>query len=128
MSSNTTEITVRSTLLDGTVLHGRFKIKTRLSNRDSLKLDEIRRSLLGEKSDMANENINGLASVLAKIAVNVVESPSWWKDSNNGLDLEEQGPVMDVFEAVLKAEKDYADDLKKKAEAAKSVLEPELAK
>jgi hypothetical protein len=128
MSSNTTEITVRSTLLDGTVLHGRFKIKTRLSNRDSLKLDEIRRSLLGEKSDMANENINGLASVLAKIAVNVVESPSWWKDSNNGLDLDEQGPVMDVFEAVLKAEKDYADDLKKKAEAAKSVLEPELAK
>ena len=128
MATPTTEITVRTTLIDGSVLHGRFKIKLRLSNRDSIKLDEIRRSLLGDRSDLASEGVNGLATVLAKIATHVLESPSWWTASNNGLDLEEQGPVLDIYEAIIKAEKEYTQELSKKAEDAKKLLEPEIQK
>jgi len=128
MSSPTTEITVKTTLSDGTVLHGRFKIKTRLSNRDSLKLDEIRRSLLGDRSDMAAEGVNGLATVLSKIWVHTIDSPSWWQSAGNGLDFEDQGPIMDVFEAVVEAERQYSQELAKKAEEARKLLEPEIQK
>lgn len=119
---NTKEFTVTSNCADGTILKGKFVAKMRLSHRDNLKMDGFRRQLLGDKPEAAGDEAQGTATVFAKLWTHITDAPSWWKDSGNGLDLEDGAPVMDVFNALVALEKETLEDLKKKAEEARADL------
>jgi hypothetical protein len=103
-------------------LKGKFKVKTRLSFRERLRMDEIRRSLLGPSSTEASMEANGIASALAKVQVHLIESPSWWKTNSNGLDFEDPNVVLTVFEELNKAEDAYLKGLKKEGDEAREEL------
>ena len=75
----------------GLKFNGVFKAKAYLSNRETLKQDEIRRNVLGVNSVEASEYEAGMAGAIAYLAVRLTDSPEWWRKTNNGLDTEVAG-------------------------------------
>lgn len=105
---------------------GVFKAVPRLSHRDNLRRDQLRRDLLGGKAEDASSDAINVALVFSKIWVHLVEAPSWWKDSKNGVDLLDETPVAAVYDNVTRIEREAIEALQKKTEAAKEVLAPEV--
>lgn len=110
---------------DGETLRGKFKVKVRLSFRERLRMDELRRSLLGDKSTEASAEANGVASALAKIQIHLLEGPSWWKDNGNGLEFEDPNVVLMVLEGLDKVEEEHMAKLKKEGAEARENLAKE---
>jgi hypothetical protein len=107
-----------------TPYRGEFTVKTKLSWREMIKEDEIRRSVLGFNAAEAGELAARGAQFSAYLVVRVTEAPDWWKKSNNGLDSEDINLLSKVYDAVSeKIEAEYkrvADE----AEKAKQDLKP----
>lgn len=106
----------------GEVLRGNFKVKTRLSWRDQLTRERIRLELLGPLADKANGRALSQSDCVSELAVRVVEAPDWWKNADNGLDLQDDAVVVEVYNAAIKAEADTIADLKISGESAKKEL------
>lgn len=101
---------------------GRFIVKTRLSHRDHLLQDSVRRSLLGTTPGDPAGRAASSAEIFSQLSVRIVESPSWWKDADNGTELFDDAPVTAVYNAAIKAEKDAVAALTAKGEQAQKDL------
>ena len=108
----------------GETFKGVFKVKPRLSHRDTLLQDQMRRDLLGPKAEAAGQAAVANSLVFSKIWAHLVEAPSWWKDAGNGVDLYDEAPVVAVFDQIGKVEKEAIDSLKKAGEKAAEELKP----
>lgn len=108
----------------GETWRGIFKAKPRLSHRDTLLQDQMRRDLLGPKAVEAGQSAQASAMVFSKIWVHLTEAPNWWKDAANGVDLLDEAPVVAVFDAITKMEKEATEKVKKEAEKAAEDLKP----
>lgn len=107
---------------------GVFKIRPRLSHRDTLLRDQFRRELLGQGGDAADANAQNIAEVFSKIWAHTIEAPIYWKDSNRGLDLLDEAPVVAIYKAIVEKEKEFVDALKKAGEEAAKDLKPSKSK
>jgi hypothetical protein len=107
----------------GEKFEGKFKVRTRLSFRDQLRRDEIRRTILGVGADAAYARASSAADMFGELSVRVIESPTWWKNADNGLDLADDNVLSEVYKKALKAEKDLVDSLTKQGEQAKKDLQ-----
>lgn len=112
----------------GEQYRGTFKVKIRLSHRDTLKMNGFRRDLLGGNADGNSMDAVATAQVFSKVWTHIVDAPSWWKDSGNGLDLQDEEPVMELLKCIQEFEKEAGDALKKKGEEARKELQEELKK
>lgn len=101
---------------------GSFKMKTRLSHRDQLRLDQIRRDLLGPNPDGASPRAQNQAEVFSFIAVHLLDAPMWWKSNDNGLDLQDDNVVAEVYAQITKAKSDAIEKLKKAASEAEVTI------
>jgi hypothetical protein len=113
----------------GEMFIGKFTVKTRLSHFDQLKRDEARRSLLGPSpvGQKPNEQAMITAEVFSQLAIRIVQAPSWWTDSNNGIDMMDSDPVTKVYETTMTAVKEEEDRLKAEAKKAEEELRGPLA-
>lgn len=102
----------------GKTWKGLFKTKLRLSHRDQLKQDEIRRELLGKNAEHASERSKNQAEIFAFVAIHLISAPSWWDSNDGGLDLEDDNVVSEVFAGIAKAKTDAAKKLQEEAEGA----------
>lgn len=109
----------------GETFKGVFKVKTRLSHRDTLLQDQMRRDLLGPKAEAAGQAAVANSLIFSKIWAHLIEAPSWWKDSGNGVDLFDEKPVVAVFDQIVKLEKDAIESVKKAGEKAAEELKKE---
>lgn len=107
-------------------LVGKFRVKKKLSYRDILQMDSTRRQLLGPQGGEADGLASVIASGIAKIRTHVIDAPSWWKGSNEGLDFEDVAVVLAIVSEINKVENDYYDGLKKSAEEAEAKLKEGL--
>ncbi len=89
--------------LTGDFYRGVFKIRTRLSHRDALRRDQIRRELLGSSPEAASPRAVSIADVMSELAVRVIEAPSFWTSNGDGLDLPDDAPVAEVYKKTLEA-------------------------
>lgn len=105
---------------------GEFKARKFLSNRQQLERDRILRSLLGTDPQFSLQIDR--AAKLADVAVGIVESPEFWKESAGGLDLVDDNLLEAVHEHLSTVQKDAREAVKKKAEAAKEALKEDLKK
>lgn len=103
-------------------LRGKFKVKTNLSYRDLLNMDAMRRQLLGSQGGDPSDVASLISSGLAKIRTHVVESPSWWRDADNGLEFDDVGVILAVLNEVTKAEAEAAKELQDAANKASEAL------
>lgn len=102
---------------------GLFKVKTRLSHRDHLNRDRIRREMLGPNPQGVSPRADSIAEIFSQLSVRIVDAPSWWKDQGGGMDLADDNVVAKVYDEAMKAEADLAKSLKEKADLAKKALE-----
>lgn len=106
---------------------GKFKVRTRLSFRDQLRRDEIRRTLLGVDPSSASERADSASVMLSELSVRVIEAPSWWTNAEAGLELADDNVLREVYLAAIKAEKDLIASVTKKGEEAQADLQKAAA-
>ena len=110
----------------GETFKGVFKAVPRLSHRDNLRRDQLRRDLLGGKPEDASPDAMNVSLVFSKIWVHLVEAPSWWKDSGNGVNLLDEAPVAAVYDNVARIEREAIEAVQKKSQEASEAVKEEL--
>jgi len=108
--------------ITGELVRGAFKVKTRLSWRDQLARERIRLDLLGPLAAQASVRAREQADLVSELAVRIVEAPQFWKEADNGLDLQDDAIMVEVFNEAIKAEAEAIAALKKLGEEAKVEL------
>jgi hypothetical protein len=105
---------------------GKFKCKLRLSHRDTLAKDNLRRQLLGGSPELATERASSLAFIASELSVRLVDAPAWWKAADNGLDLADDNVMAEVYSNCVRLERELFDKTHKKAEDASDELKKKL--
>jgi hypothetical protein len=101
----------------GKQFKGVFQAKERLTMRDRLDRDILRRNLLNNAPDEAvGPAAKSVALVLSEINIRLTKFPDWWTTSDNGLELEDENVVMEVYTACKKIEDDAKEALIKDAD------------
>lgn len=109
----------------GETFRGTFKAKPRLSHRDTLLQDQMRRDLLGPKAEAAGQVAVANSLVFSKVWAHLTDAPSWWRDAGNGVDLFDESPVVAVYDNIVRIEKEAMDAVRKAGEKAAEVLKAE---
>lgn len=105
---------------------GKFKCKLRLSHRDTLTKDNLRRQLLGDSPELATERAASLAFIASELSVRLMDAPPWWKASDNGLELADDNVMAEVYANCVRLEKDLYDKTHKKVDQAAEDLKKKL--
>lgn len=106
----------------GKAFKGLFKTKIRLSHRDNLRMDEIRRELLGKGAEYPSPRAVNASEIFSMLAIHLIEVPQWWKMEGDGLDLEDDNVVAEVYGRVVEAKAEALKKLKEEGEAARKEL------
>lgn len=101
---------------------GEFRAKKRLSHRDHLRKDQVRRELLGGQAGVATERANTTAMVLSELSVRLTKWEAWWDVCGRGLDLEDDNVIGVMYDKVMEIEAEATDAKKKAAEKARDEL------
>lgn len=107
----------------GTEYVGSFKVKPILHQADQLARDAAVRDILGSRASDANPRAVSAAFIIAEIQIRSIETPNFWKESKNGLTLYDEAPMTAAYDKIQEIEKQWREDVKKKADAARTVLE-----
>ncbi len=116
--------------ISGNDYNGLFTAKTKLSYREMIGQDALRRQILGPDPKNALAEVWEHASLSSYLSFHVTDAPDWWKQSNGGLDgvvgtdLNVLTTVFNTIAAAIEKEikahaKDAEDAQKKLADAAK---------
>jgi hypothetical protein len=106
---------------------GDFRAKIRLSRRDIITRDRIRREMLGSANGSVEQHAMELATAYAELKVRITDAPPWFLENDYGLDMEDESPMANVYQKALLIENDEikrkikeaetkAADMKKEAE------------
>lgn len=87
-------------------LRGKFSCKTKLSYREMLEQDAIRRQLLGPAGGEPDPVVALISGAVAKIRVHCSETPSWWKENGQGMDFDDINILLAVLNEVNRVEKE----------------------
>ena len=112
----------------GEIWTGDFRAKKRLSHRDNLKKDAVRRELLGAQPGTPTDRALSTAMILSELSVRLLKAPKWWTEKGEGMDLEDDNIIGTVFDEAMKVEREAQEALKKKAADAQAELRKEAAK
>lgn len=106
---------------------GTFRAKKRLSHRDHLRKDSLRREFLGSQPGTPTDRALSTAMILSELAVRLTKSPSWWIEMGGGLDLSDDNVIGVLFDEVMKIEREAAEEKKKAAATALEEMKKEAA-
>ena len=101
---------------------GDFRAVKFLTHRQQLLLDQRRRDILGNNSESASPRAQNQAHILASVFVRITEAPTWWKESNSGLDLIDDNVLIEVFENAMRIENETVSEIRAKAERAQESI------
>lgn len=104
---------------------GDFSSKQRLSHRDQMQKDVLKRGLVGADAQNASQDTLVRAEMFAHLSVSLQKAPSWWRENGNGLDLFDDNVLLAVYDKVVTEQAAVIDGIKKKGEAAKEALREE---
>src|SRR3954464_14974506 len=87
----------------GDTFKGKFKFRTRLSHRDRMNIDILRRQYLGAQPEgaVASPRATQQAMIFSELDIRCIEAPSWWTTASNGQDLYDDDVVGAVFDAAF---------------------------
>lgn len=106
---------------------GEFRAKKRLSHRDQLLKDQVRRELLGGQAGQPTERALSTSMILSELRVRLTKFPAWWTETGLGLDLDDDNVIGEMYDKALSIEQEAIDAKKKKAEAVQEKLREEQA-
>jgi hypothetical protein len=106
----------------GETFNWSFTAKRRLSIRDRITKDSIRRQLVGERPETAEPATIMRAEMLAQLQVSLTVSPKAWRDAGNGLDLFDDNVIIAVYEKVMEEQNKAVEQAEKAGDDAKEKL------
>lgn len=104
----------------GRIFIGDFTVKLSLTRADRFKADQLRREILGSSPD-GQEPLPAMqteAFILGQLSVRIIKAPTWWEESNNGLELEDYNVIITLYDKVLELEEKKRKEIKKESEKA----------
>ncbi len=105
---------------------GTFEAKTKLSFQETLKIDEIKRSILGPDSLNAAPTAAFRAQQLAFLRVHLIKWPKFWETMEFGQLCEDENLVDAIVNAVVDGKEKLKLARKAKADAAKGGIRDAL--
>ena len=104
----------------GRVYAGDFTVKLIMSQKDEFQADLRRRVILGPSPEGTPPapNLQWKAFMFGQLQSRTMEAPTFWTDADNGLDIPDANVVTAVYDALLKAEDDFENAIKKDSEDA----------
>lgn len=105
---------------------GDFRAKKRLSHRDHLRKDQIRRELLGSAPGTPTDRALSTAMILSELAVRLTKAPKWWTEAAEGQDLQDDNVIGAAFDEAMRIEREAVEAKKKKAAEAQEELRKEV--
>jgi len=93
---------------------GDFTVKTILTIGEKIELETEKTKLSSDLVNVSPE-LKTVSTILAELKVRVIESPNWWKESNNGKDLLDDNVIFDIYSKVIDAVNDWNNTLATKA-------------
>lgn len=102
---------------------GRFTVRCLLNvgQKHLRDLEETR--LLGNYPNPTN-SLAGFAVVLANLRAKVVDGPEWWKQSQGGTLIEDEGALVTLYQKVQEAEMTWREELNQKTKVLKDPSSP----
>lgn len=101
---------------------GEFRAKTYLSFRDELQEDKFYRDLLGPRPDDAQPRARNQAKCIAQLWVRLTETPDWWKERGNGLDISDDNIIEQILIEAVGAEARAREEVRAKGKHATDKL------
>lgn len=56
--------------------------------------------------------------MIGQVSTKVIDAPKWWDDSSDGLELEDGNVITEIYNAILAAEEESTEEVKKESEVA----------
>lgn len=101
---------------------GDFTCLKRLSHRQELTRDRYYRELLGPNPEGASERAKSQAELFSDLKVCLKDTPAWWKESGDGLDLADDNVVREIWQETVKARVEAVAEIKQRAVEAETKL------
>lgn len=106
----------------GETYEGQFTVTCvlNMSGRHALELEKTRL-----QADYANPSrgLAGIAVHLATVRAKILESPAWWKNSDEGSLIIDENVTYALYDKCNEVEAEWRKELKKKSEEAKATLD-----
>lgn len=107
---------------------GDFRAKIRLSRRDIITRDRIRREMLGSAGGTPDQHASELALAYSELKVRITDAPAWFLESDYGLDMEDESPMANVYQKAIKIEVEEIQRKVKEAQAKADEMKAEAEK
>jgi hypothetical protein len=90
---------------------GQFTCRCVLSMGQKHGMEIEKSRLLGSYVNPTNE-LEGLAIIFASLRAKIVDGPEWWKQSTGGATINDENVLVDLYNKVEKAEKEWRQKVK----------------
>ena len=104
---------------------GDFTTKIWLSHRELLRMDAVRRQLLGETQSAPSDRALQTADMISELTIRLVDPPPFWRDNGNGLDLLDDNVLTTVWGKVQEIVGKAVEARTKQAKAVQEKLRQE---
>lgn len=111
----------------GEKFEGYFTVKCRLTLRERHMLELEKTRLMGGH-DNPTSGLMAIAVMLANLEIKLIDAPEWWKQNDNGRDIEDEEIVGKIYELVVDAEDEWRQELKKQAKESVNTAKIETQK
>ena len=111
----------------GMKYEGAFKVKCLLTTTEKVDIG-LRLDAYNRGSKTVPQSTAILNATLAELDIRVMESPSFWKDSDSGRQLLDTNIIFEVFKLSTEAEEDFRKRLKEKSDDAEKKAEESVKK
>ena len=89
---------------------GNFSVKCRLTMRERQYMELNKSRLLGGH-EAPTDALRGISVMIATLNTHITQSPEWWKQSDGGLDLEDETIVIELFNQLTNEQVAWRDAL-----------------
>jgi len=89
---------------------GNFSVKCRLTMRERQGMELNKSRLLGGHTS-PTDALTGISVMVATLDTHITDAPEWWKQSDSGLDLEDETIVVELFNNLTTEQLKWRDEL-----------------
>jgi hypothetical protein len=101
---------------------GKFTVRTILNMGQRHQLEMEKTRLMADYVN-PTDGLAGIAVILSKLRVHIIDGPEWWKQSAGGFLVDDEDALVALYDKVIEAENKWKNDLKKKGEEAKEAVQ-----
>ena len=114
----------------GEILKGDFKFTPEMTRREAFQADSARRNIIGSlpPGQDAPASLQAEAYMVGQLSIRVKDAPTWWVESDSGLEFSDAGVIAAVFDQLQLMEDEIRSLLNEKANESASTAKTKAEK